>query len=62
MDDVRPLPAPAGWLEALDRAEADVAAGRVVDGAAIHGELAASIRRMERRRAEAETDSHNQPQ
>ena len=27
-----------------------------------HGELAASIRRMERRRAEAETDSHNQPQ
>ncbi len=59
MDDVRPLSAPVGWLEALDRAEADVAAGRVVDGADIHADLTASIERMKRRRAEADTsDSH----
>jgi hypothetical protein len=55
MDDVRPLPTPAGWLEALDRAEADVGAGRVVDGADIHAELAATIERMKRRKAEADT-------
>jgi hypothetical protein len=48
MDDLRPLPAPPGWTEALNRAEADVAAGDVVDGAEIHAELAASIERMKR--------------
>ena len=59
MDDVRPLPAPAGWLEALARAEADVADGRVVDGAAVHAGLAASVERMQRRKAEADTDSRH---
>ena len=44
MDDTRP--SPQEWIDALARAEADVAAGRVVDGAAIHRELAASIERM----------------
>ena len=44
MDDTRPPP--QDWIDALDRAEADVAAGRVVDGAEIHRELAASIERM----------------
>jgi hypothetical protein len=34
---------PKAWLEAIDRAEADVAAGRVTDGAAIHARLQASI-------------------
>lgn len=57
MDDVRPLSPPAGWLEALARAEADVAAGRVVDGAAVHAGLAASVERMQRRKAEAEADT-----
>ena len=62
MDDVRPLSPPVGWLEALDRAEADLASGRVADGAAVHAELTASIERMQRRKAEAETDSRHQPQ
>ncbi len=44
MDDTRPPP--QNWIDALDRAEADVAAGRVVDGAEIHRELAGSIERM----------------
>ena len=44
MDDTRPPP--QDWTDALDRAGADVAAGRVVDGAEIHRELAASIKRM----------------
>jgi hypothetical protein len=51
MDDVRPLPAPPGWLEALDRAEADVAAGRTVDAETIHTKLRAGIERMEARQA-----------
>ena len=60
MDDVHPLPAPPGWLEALDRAEADLAACRVVDGRDIHAELAACIERMTRLKAETETDSRHQ--
>lgn len=35
MDDDAPRPAPPGWLEALDRGEADVAAGRTVPGEAV---------------------------
>ena len=49
MDDVRPLPAPPGWIEALDRAEADVAAGRTVDAETVHTKLRAAIERMEGR-------------
>jgi hypothetical protein len=51
MDDVRPLPTPPGWIEALDRAEADVAAGRTVDAATIHAKLRVGIERMEARKA-----------
>lgn len=35
------------WINALDQGLADLAAGRVVDGATIHAELRASIERME---------------
>ena len=44
--DKTPQAPPQEWIDALDRADADVAAGRVVDGAAIHSELCASIERM----------------
>ncbi len=43
MDDVPRKPTPADWIEALDRAEADVAAGRVVDSETLHRELRAGI-------------------
>jgi hypothetical protein len=39
MDDVRPLPTFLGWIDALDHAEADVAAGRTVDDADILPDL-----------------------
>jgi len=39
---------PQDWLDALDRAEADVAAGRLVDGEVIHQDLAAALADMER--------------
>jgi hypothetical protein len=51
MDDTRSPP--QEWIDALDRAKADVAAGRVVDGAEIHRELTASIERMTRGRPPA---------
>lgn len=41
---------PKQWIDALDQGLADLAAGRVVDGAAIHVELHASIERMKRRK------------
>ena len=47
--------APREWVDALAEAEADLAAGRVYDGAIIHAELRASIKRMERRGASAPT-------
>jgi len=46
MMDNASKPLPQKWVEALDRAEADVAAGRVVDGAEIHRDLDASIKHM----------------
>ena len=46
MDDTRQPP--KDWSDALDRAKADVAAGRVVDGAELHRKLEASIGRMTR--------------
>ena len=39
---------PKEWIDALDQGLADLAAKRVVDGAAVHVELRASIERMER--------------
>ena len=39
--------APAEWPEALARSEADLAAGRIVPGEAVHRELQDSIARLE---------------
>ena len=41
-------PPPQDWTAALDEARADLAAGRVEDGAEMHRELQASIERMTR--------------
>ena len=43
--------APAEWLEALARSAADLAAGRIVSGEAIHRELQESITRLEAKAA-----------
>jgi hypothetical protein len=52
MDDT-PLraQAPAGWLEALDRSEAQLAAGETVPGEEVMRELDKSIARLEAKRA-----------
>ena len=50
-DDTAPRPAPAGWLEALDRSEADLAAGRTVPLEPVLARLRDSIKRMEVRQA-----------
>ncbi len=44
MDDTWSLP--QDWIDALDRAEADAATGRILDGARLHHGLEASIERM----------------
>lgn len=44
MDNTRPPP--QRWIDALDQAKADIAAGRIVDGVEIHRELKASIKRL----------------
>ena len=55
-DDINPeCKAPKEWVDALARAEADLAAGRVCDGAAMHAELRASIKRMKRGEIPAST-------
>ena len=52
MDDpTRRDPPPAGWLEALARSEAQLAAGQVVPGEAILRELRESIARLEAKHA-----------
>ena len=43
--------APAEWLEALARSEADLAAGRIVPGAVVRRELQGSIARLEAKAA-----------
>jgi hypothetical protein len=43
------LPPPAAWLESLDRAEADIAAGRTVPASVVHAMLEESIVRLEAR-------------
>jgi len=48
MDDNPPsAPAPAGWLDALRRSEAQLAAGQIVPGEEIMRELRESIARLE---------------
>jgi hypothetical protein len=50
---------PQEWIDALARADADVAAGRLVDGAEIHRDLQAALDRMQDRAArKAKAASH----
>ena len=51
MDDMSQH-APAGWLEALERSEAQLAAGQVVSGDEVIRKLHASIARVEARQAD----------
>lgn len=50
LDDT-PRPPPAGWLEVLERSEADLAAGRTVPGEVV-------IERLRRTIAEMEAEQH----
>ena len=45
-DDI-PRSVPPGWLDALSKSDADLAAGRVVPAAVVRAELRASIARLE---------------
>ena len=47
---------PPGWAEALKQARADVAAGRVVEGAVMHNELRASLARAAAQKPKASAD------
>lgn len=49
-DDV-PRSPPAGWLEALDRSEADLAAGRTVSWQEVRARLLAMLDEMEAEQA-----------
>jgi hypothetical protein len=49
MDDTPNSPIPAEWAEALERSEAQLAAGQIVSGDAVRKRLRASIARMEAR-------------
>ena len=52
MDDtVHRAEAPAGWLEVLAESEADLAAGRVVPGDVIMGDLRNCLARLEAKAA-----------
>jgi hypothetical protein len=52
MDDIsNRAQAPAGWLEALDRSEAQLAAGETVPGEEVMRELYESIARLEAKHA-----------
>ena len=51
MDEQIPRQPPQDWLDALDRADADLAAGRTVDGDRILSDLRRTIAEMEARHA-----------
>jgi len=52
IDDLpRRAQAPAGWIEALDRSEAQLAAGETISGEEVMRELRDSIDRMEAKHA-----------
>ena len=56
MDDIdtpddAPRPPPAGWLEALERSEADLAAGRTVPWQEVRTRLLATLDEMEAEQA-----------
>lgn len=50
-DNTAPRPAPAGWLETLERSGADLAAGRTVPLEPVLARMRESIKRMEAREA-----------
>lgn len=50
-DNPTPAPVPAGWLEALARSEAELAAGLTVPGEAVRQRLHAAIARLEAKEA-----------
>ena len=53
-------PPPAGWLEALERSEADLAAGRTVPLEPVLERMRDSIKRMEARRTAHDTEAADQ--
>jgi hypothetical protein len=59
-DDTAPRPAPAGWLETLERSEADLAAGRTVPLEPVLARLRESIKRMELRQAGQDDEAAHQ--
>jgi hypothetical protein len=58
MDDApTPVIAPSGWLDALAKSEAELAAGHTVPGDVVHQRIRDTIARIEARRAGKLTDS-----
>jgi hypothetical protein len=53
MDEITPAtrPVPAGWLEALARSDAELAAGLTVPSETVHRRIRESIARIEEKRA-----------
>jgi hypothetical protein len=53
MDEITPTthPVPAGWLEALARSDAELAAGLTVPAETVHRRIRESIARIEEKRA-----------
>jgi len=56
MDDPSSVPPPREWLDALDRADADVAAGHTVSGEAIVRRLRQTLGTMEARAVDKHPD------
>ena len=61
-NDDAPHPVPAGWLEALERSEADLAAGRTVPGEVVMERLRQTIAEMEANAERAAGASEAAPQ
>ena len=59
-DDTVPRPGPAGWLEALERSEADLAAGRTVPLEPVLARMRESIKCMEARQAGQDAEAAQQ--
>ena len=53
MHEITPTtrPVPSGWLEALDRSDAELAAGLTVPAAVVHRRIRDSIVRIKKKRA-----------
>jgi hypothetical protein len=47
MNDIPQQPAPQGWIEALERSEAEAKAGLALSGDAVRERLRASVKRLE---------------